>query len=563
MGEVDNKVVQFVKLTDNDRIEKGKELIDSGSYLRAISSLLPILDNGDKKMVINSAKFLANAYFLAGNSKLTLLFNFLYKETDLFMSNVYLKVAHTYLKTHDYEKALSYFKRAFEEDDTFDDLAEEIIDMIYNSRKGFKVISNDINDSKDLLLAEKLVASGHFEEAIEEYEKLNDLNNERVRNGLSFAYMFLGESDKALSIMKEHGRGTILDLCNLLILYYLNKDTNNYDRIGQILSQKKKNLSVDEKFKVGLAYAETNNFNAALNYMSHYKDSNALDLEASLYYAITCINAGKFKQAKAKLLDLYNFDYFNRYIYMSYLDICERKIRQSIKYFFDVPFTHKKIVRQKVKDLINQDDEYLKCFFRNNKPFFFYLAKHNNSFDNANLTLRLACFQEDDFYLFTRFLLLSEDIGDNFKLKVLYNMICFKYRETNAFMSIVFRGYYYNFELPDMDFYSEFVPGVREVIFNTIEFFLKNVEPCKIDITTALSQIVWGMKGKSRVVKLRDKAKMKKEKSLKQINIMSSVLTYKILDMMGVKDFFRDVLQYYKVSQKDFYFFIDKNHIEI
>ena len=49
MGEVDNKVVQFVKLTDNDRIEKGKELIDSGSYLRAISSLLPILDNGDKK----------------------------------------------------------------------------------------------------------------------------------------------------------------------------------------------------------------------------------------------------------------------------------------------------------------------------------------------------------------------------------------------------------------------------------------------------------------------------------------------------------------------------------
>ena len=79
MGEVDNKVVQFVKLTDNDRIEKGKELIDSGSYLRAISSLLPILDNGDKKMVINSAKFLANAYFLAGNSKLTLLFNFLYK----------------------------------------------------------------------------------------------------------------------------------------------------------------------------------------------------------------------------------------------------------------------------------------------------------------------------------------------------------------------------------------------------------------------------------------------------------------------------------------------------
>ena len=562
MSGTENNLISFVKLSDNDRIERGKRLIDDGNYLKAISSLLPVLEGNDKKLIINSSKFLASAYFFAGNSDFTLFFNFLNKETDLFMSNVYLKVAHTYLKMHDYEKALSYFKRSFEEDDTFDDLAGEIIDMIYNSRKGFKVISNDDINSRAIYSAERLVANGHFLEAIQKYEKLNNLENERVRNGLCFAYMFLGETNKAFEIIKTYGQDSILDQCSLLILYYLSHDDNGYEMIGRRLQDAKKGMSIDEKFKVGLAYAETNNFNEALNYMTYYKKASSLDLEASLYYAITCINARKYALAKEKLLDLYNFDYFNRYIYLYYLGLCEKKPNGYIRYFFDVPLDQKRFTRQKVREYLSQSDEELKKSFNENKPFFFYITRHYNSLDNANLILRICSFQEEDFYLFTRFLLLGNIVSDKFKLKVLYTMLYHKSKETNAFMSITYRGYFYDFEIPDLDFYEEFIVGVRDVVFKTLQFFLEFVEPCKIDVTTAISQIVWGMKGKSRVFNFRKKKNLSIKSCQEEVNIMSSVLCSKILDMLGVQDYFRDVLRYFKVTQEEFYNYIHKNKID-
>lgn len=555
------RVISFEKLNTNNRLDRGKKAFEDGDYLNAVFTLLPVLDEPNRRSVITSAKTLASSYFVLQNYNLSLFFNFLYKETDLFMSNTYLKVAHIYLKQQNYDKAIEYFKRSFDEDGLEDGLTEEILDMIYESRKSFKVISgNEDYIDKVNHKAENLMGMCKYEDSIKLLNELGNFENEQIRSNLCLNYVFSKQFQKAIDLMDKYGQDTVIDLCNLFFLYSMMGNEAGQKVVIDKINKYKKTYSLEDLFRIGLVFGEMGYFKEALNFMTYYSSSEHIHILSTFYYALTCLNAEMFKEAKAKFLDLYNFDYFNRYIYLYYINCCENRDKSKFRYDFDVPESEQRKLRKRVKKYLTIDDEELLKEFKKNKPDFFYLANHITR-EREDILLRLAGINDDEVYLLTRFLLLNDSDFDDFKLKVLHKIVSTKHREFNAFLSIMYYDSYYNFELPDLDFYGQFIENIREVLFLCLEFIVKFVEPCYVDITTTLSQIVWGIKSPSKVIKF-DKAKISFDKNCAN-NTMACVLCYKILTKLGVKDSFKKILRHFKVTQKDFYEFVDKNKIEI
>ncbi len=561
----EGKVIRLEKDGEDKHLTGGLKLLEQGDYLSAIKEFLCVLNTRDNLKLTLAAEHLSLAYYRAGLFDLSLFFAFLDMESLGYGGPVFFPVANVYLKRDDYKRALFYLKKTRLK---LGLVGNEIIDTFYNSimesRKGLKILNNNNEGIEKLRLAEDLMSSARFEDAKKIYDSLDNFQDDEIRQGGVLCNIFLNKLDEAENIISINGKGNVDDLCNLLLIYYLKNDTKNYELIREKLTHLK-NISKKERFTIGLSLARTGKPNDALSHMSVYKDDFS-NLELSFFYALTCINAGKFKAARNKLVELYNIDYFNRFIYKYYIDICDEKRADNLSYVFSVQAKDLPYINDRIKKLSIMESNKLEKEFTRNLDFFYFLLKLKRRRDVENLILRVVRIENIDIYLFTRYILLNSSFSDKFKIKVLKEIFLHKI-DIHLNIGILYNDYFYNFQVPDLEFYSKFIKDIRQIVFRSVLYLLDNIEPSLIDLEKEVSTLTWIIRGKwaapISIRKVNDEEKQMENEFFERQEVVISYIVYKVVEKRKNAPQLRDVLTHFRVSQKEFYEFVNKYELQV
>ena len=563
----EGKVIKLEKDGEEKHLTNGLKLLEQGEYLSAIKEFLCVLSTRDSVKLSLVSEHLSLAYYKAELFDFSLFFAFLDMESLGYGGPVFFPVANIYLKREDYKKGLFYLKKSRLK---LGLVGNEIVDTLYNSimtsRKGLKILNNDYESIEKLRLAEDLMSSARFEDAKKIYDSLDNFQDDEVRQGGVLCYIFLNKLDEAENIISKNMKGGVDDLCNLLLIYFLKNDTKNYELIREKLKHAK-TVSEKERFTIGLSLARTGKPSEALSYMTNYKD-DVSNLELSFFYALTCINAKMYKAARNKLVELYNIDYFNRFIYKYYIDLCDEKEASNLSYVFSVQAKDLPSINDKIKKLaIIQSDEFEKEFACN-LEFFYFLLKLKRRRDVENLILRVARIDNIDSYLYTRFILLNSAFNDKFKIKVLREIFSHK-NDKHLNIGITYNDYFYNIQVPDLEFYSKFIKDIRQIAFRSVEYLLDIVEPSLIDIEKEISNLTWTIRGRWATPKIVKKdndnlgLKYMGDDFVERQEVVISFIVYKVIEKKKKAPELRNILSHFKVSQKEFYEFINKYELPI
>ncbi len=304
--------------------------------------------------------------------------NYVYKPTYL------VHIAQNYIMSGEHEKGAKLLKKVIKDNNVSTytlDFAQKIFDKLKTfSKEFYKVFGGDKYSEQveeQMSIARDYMSFGDFDKAIDIYKTLNPFKNGYVRAELTLAYFFDGKYDKAKDVLDMYGQNTPRDLSNKLLISYATKDKKAYEDTKRKLV----NLKIDdekENFNIGLSFAQTGEPKVAVSFMEKYILNGVDESQVVFYYILACINAKLYDKAKSQLLELRDFDFFNRYIYDYYLTLCDEKRDENVEYIFNIPVKEFAKLTKKVEKLLELDEKKLEKTFQQNLFFYFYLSRFQN-----------------------------------------------------------------------------------------------------------------------------------------------------------------------------------------
>lgn len=313
------------------------------------------------------------------------------------------------------------------------DIYQDYFKKRTTKRKFFR----NTEDEAHILKAQDFLNKNKFSDALLEFKKIKNFDDEDVRRDVYFCYLVLDDIEEGLSFSKTYGKKKSCDLAFKLTAYQEVGDTKNFEKTKEEFLQVSKNSPADY-FKVAMIFGQLGEYDVAYDFMKKYFLLN-FDKGASLqlYFAITCLNCKKYEEAKATLLNLKDINRFDRPLYDDILQLIDRKQDKSFRYLFcDNP---KQIAKnnKKLKNLKNLSDEELVNFLLSSEDEFLNLVNCRNNFDLRLLLLRLkklnvAGEKKDAITKFLYYILSRNDVDWSVKKQVLLDFLEENPRKTFA-----------------------------------------------------------------------------------------------------------------------------------
>lgn len=548
---------KVLKFNQNDEFyfNMGKECLQNGEIVKSINYIhkaISVLKGKNEFLESSYNLFLAQAYGQIHNFKLSDYYFFTCLDSQIFAQIAYRGLGENFLIKNDFTTARLYLKKCVEliEDSQIADSAKFRLEMIDKKKhQGFTVIKNEssIKNKVQESLTDIFMSKGMFSQAIELYEQQKKFDDPKVRTDLSLAYFFDGQYKKGIEFLKNYGEeDNVLDLCGLLLMYKGENDQENFTKVKNKL-RKLDNLKLEENFKIGLAFAETEEYELAKLYMQRYLSVIKYDHNFEFLYAITCINAKDYDEAKRRLIDLKTINPFDSYVIDYYLNVCKYKVDRKFECVFNVPIEEFLVVKNKMKEWLVLDDEALKKEFFDYKDMFYYMASLNEGKVKNSVLQKLSKIEGKEIDNYFKFVLLynTDNMLQRTKIDLVLSRLSL---DSISTISLVKNKLYTNIVLPYKKATKMINATMSEASIKTVEYLLIKEEP------------LFNINLKRNIIKLERKICQDEINP----NILASYLTWDFLSKQKeANSTLRKILEYFKISQEDFYKFVEKYSLEV
>ncbi|NCB48507.1 MAG: hypothetical protein EOM55_02665 [Clostridia bacterium] len=540
---MENNVIQFNK-DDNFYFKKGSGFLRDGKITKAIDYFFKAKKKcrGAEIYLLNF--MLAQAYFFNKNLELSNLYYFLSLKEELITQSVFRGLGENFAVQDDVILARFYLNQCANLGQTLlGQSAKERLKTLENLQPKFLVIDGDKSENITLENARNFMEEGKFSKAIELYEKNDNFSMQDNRSELALAYFFEKEIEKALKLLNAYGTDSVADLCNLLLIFHTIDDTKNYEIIREKL--RNKTLSNEEdKFKIGLTFAQTGSLTLAIVYMEDYLSKNKTeDIELSFYYIIALMNDGQFEKAKRLLINLKTINPLDKYLFDHYLAFCNKGDKIKLEYVYSLPLKEVLKVQSKIKSYLVLSLAELKNVFLENLDFFYYYTLKSPPSSPKNLLLlKLATLEGDEFDEFFDIILLSDRIKTNLK-----NSIAQKRAGLDSTLVIVMTkdNIYLKIVLPNMQITKINNIHLHSAVLKSVDYILNETPP----LSVSLNKYVIKIERRIKKDNVRD-------------DILACFLCFESLKSFRVTNLSK-ICRHFKVLQQELYKFLDDYNFEV
>ena len=470
--------------------KKGTTAIAGGKFFDAVKNVRKAID-------LCENLFLKSSYYLVlaqAYSKLNLIpisnkCYFKALDFDSFSQIAFLGLGENFYLAQDYVMAQYYLNLCLRtgNEGPIIEKANFILKEINKSGKRFRVIKTsqeELND-KNLEIAEKHMLKGNFSKAIDSFllvdeSCLDQKQKNQLRSGLSFAYFFTGNNDKGIELSESIDNKTTLDLCNLLLLYYYNEETEKLlDVRNQILS--KTELTKEDIYKIAISFAHIKEHKIAKEYIKKVLNSDSFALEIEHLYAIACLNSNEKVEAKSRLLNLLAVDPENAYIYKKYLNLCDKPNIKELDYVFGLQYSEYVRVGRTINNWLEADVDLLDKLAVENVDFLYYVLKHITGKARNLLLLKLCDIDRPALSGFFEDVLLDPSVSKSLKTSIITRRIE-KYSIIKQ--NYVVDDYYNRIALPSTSVMREKNPNLFFGVILASEFLMDKFLGGNINIKT-------------------------------------------------------------------------------
>jgi len=487
-----SKVLQF-KQSDEFYFNMGKACLQNGEYLKTITYInkaINAVKNKNEFLISSYYLVLAQTYALMNCYELSNFYYFCSLSSEIFAQIVYRGLGENFVCTGDNVSARYYLNKCINllETSPVAESARNRLALLNEDDKSryLRVVGKDdpeiIARQKKLDVAESLMSKGKFEQAIQVFEECQDFSDPRVRAELSLAYFFTNDTKKGIALIKDFGEETVLDLCNLLLIYYCDEDKENLKKVKNKLRQLKV-TSNEENFKIGLTFAQVEELELAKIYMKNFFAKSDYEPELKFLYSLVCINDKDYEEAKKILIDLKIVNPFNNYIYNYYLNVCDTKPEEKFEYVFNVPVKQFLIVQNQLKDMLTYTTSQLRKEFLNNKDFFYFVVKLPNSNVKNVIISKLAKIEDKNITTFFDYVMLSDGINNNFKNTLSVVRLAL---DTVNDISLVKDNFYIRVILPNTKVTKVLSKKIFSSLMNGVEYLLSQTTITNINLKRAV-----------------------------------------------------------------------------
>ena len=543
------KVIQFNQ-NDEFYFKMGRDYLQEGNIVKSIKYLNKAIEKvkGRNDFLLSSYYLiLAQAYAIANNLELSNYYYFACLDSDIFAQIAFRGLGENFARQNDDIMARFYLNQCVNllENSQLAASAKQKLQQLapIKNNKGFRIVGQDdkIYNEKKIAQAAEFMSKGKFEKAIELLEKYGDFNDNKVRAELSLAYFFVNDTQKGIDLIKNYGNDNILDLCNLLLIYYCEGDKENFAKIKDKL--RKHEVKKDEdNFKIGLTFAQTGELDLAKLYMEKFLSKVKYEMELEFLYSLACINSNDFETAKNKLLDLKTLDPFNNYIYNYYLGLCEKKEECKLEYIFNVPVKEFMEVQNKIKMYLVKKDEDLKIEFLANKDLFYFIASVPDSNTKSLLLLKLAGIEGKEINEYFKYILLQNNAKIKLKERIVLTRL--NLDSVNS-ISLIRENLYTKILLPNKKATKVISEKLNKASINCVEFLLTKTGTMKVNLKRNIIMI-----------ERKDLPETVDE------NVLSAYLTWSVVSQTKQATL-NDVCLYFSITQADFYSFTETYGFEV
>lgn len=412
---------------NNYYFSKANELLPKGEYLQAIKYLNKAITLAEDKNIFLKCSYylvLAQAYSFVKCQNLSNYYYFCALDNEIFAQVAFRGLGENFCTEGDDLTARFYLNQCinFLDSSQVAQSAKQKLETMPPVNK-FRVINTKTYEQeRKMEQADDFMSKGKFDKAIEVLQTCN-LDDDKTRAELSLAYFFTNKTEESLNLVLEKGKDTVLDLCNLLLIYYCDCKSFEFEKTKQKLITKQ-NLTTEEKFKIGLTFAQTSNLKLAKDYMNMYFADRPNDHELKFLYALVCINNFDFKEAKEILIDLKTLNPFNNYLFDYYLNICQKEDKTAkIEYVFNVPVSEYIKIQAKIKQFLTLKEEELLSAFLKNKSMFYFLFNLPQSRTIISLITNLSKIDNYSIQEYFNYIFLNNFFSSNQKISWAINRV--------------------------------------------------------------------------------------------------------------------------------------------
>lgn len=167
------------------------------------------------------------------------------------------------------------FAKMYVEMDIRGEYTEEAMEIVdFTEQEDLESMEMDSPSSEALFQQEKsrrLMEQGKFQEAVELLESLIIDNPDfwAAYNNLALAYFYVGEEEQAKALLHKvlsENRGNIHALCNLSVIHYYEKNTEELEEITDFLS-KINPYFIEHRYKMGATFALIGKYEEAFKWL--------------------------------------------------------------------------------------------------------------------------------------------------------------------------------------------------------------------------------------------------------------------------------------------------------
>ncbi len=539
---MENNVIQFNK-DDKFYFKKGSGFLSDGKVTKAIDYFLKAKKKCKGAEIYLLNFMLAQAYFFNKNLELSNLYYFMSLKEDLITQSVFRGLGENFAILDDVILARFYLNQCANLGQTIlGQSAKERLKTLENLQPKFLVIDGEMSENLTLDNARNFMEEGKFVQAIQLYEKNGNFASQDVRSELALAYFFESDIDKSLNLLNNFGTDSVADLCNLLLIHHATNDIDKYETVQQNL--RSKSLSNEEdKFKIGLTFAQTGSLKLALVYMEDYLSKNKADIEFEFYYILALINDGQFEKAKRLLINLKKINPLDNYLFNYYLRLCNKGESLKLEYVYSLPLKEVLKVQSKIKSYLVLSLPELKNLFLENTDFFYHYALKSPPASTKNLLLlKLATLEGDEIDEFFDIVLLSDRIKTNLK-----NAIALKRASLDSTLVIVLTkdNIYLKIILPNMQVTKINNIHLHSAVLKSVDYILNELPPLSVN----LSKYVIKLERRIKKYNVRD-------------DILACFLCYESLKSFRLTNL-NKICRHFKVLQQELYKFLDDYNFEV
>jgi len=540
----ENKILEFKK-DDKFFFKKGNELIAGGEVNKAIVYLQKAINlSKEKNLFLRGSYYLvlAQAYSLINCLDLSNYYYYCALKNDVFAQLVFRGLGENLISQEDELTARFYLNECVNLLETSEvaKSAKARLETLNKSKKKFRVISGKSEGA--IQEAEMLMSQGKFEQVVDVLEKDGSFENEKLRAELSLAYFFLNRTQDGRQLIETHGTDCIFDLCNLLLIYYCEEDIKKYEEVKSKIRDKK-DINNEEYFKIGLTFAQTQDYELAKLYMQQYLSTGNIEPELKFLYAILLINKKDFSEAKNILIDLKSIDPFNSYVFDYYLNICKTEnLEAKLEYIFSVPVSEYLKIQNTIKDFLVLDQQELLNQFNQNTSLFYFLASVPDTATKATILQKLSTIEDKNLDDYFEYVLLSNTTKNSLKNKIMLNRLSLD----NTTMACVVKDKIFSKIIIPNNFATKHNnPNLQQGLMLSVKYFIEQ----NLILNVSLKRVV------IKLEKLLGQDKNEPE-------VLAAIIVWEYTKQRKLVSLSK-ICKYFNISQEQFYDFVNKYQIEI